>query len=140
MVKFIKPGRIVVILNGRFAGKKAVICKAFDDGSKERAFSHALIAGIEKTPLKVTKHMSKKKIEKRTRVKTFVKYVNLKHVMPTRYTTDIIDTKSVTEAALVNPETRKEAKKALAATLQQKAVKVADAKKDVAFLRTKLRF
>ena len=29
--------------------------------------------------------MSKKKIDKRARVKTFVKYVNLNHLMPTRY-------------------------------------------------------
>eukprot|EP00389_Voromonas_pontica_P018478 GDKH01029066.1.p2 GENE.GDKH01029066.1~~GDKH01029066.1.p2 ORF type:complete len:152 (-),score=39.60 GDKH01029066.1:66-485(-) len=139
MVKFIKSGRIVVILNGRFAGKKAVICKAFDNGTKERAFPHVLVAGVERAPLKVTKHMSKKKIEKRTRVKTFVKYVNLKHVMPTRYVTDIIDTKAVNEAS-TQAENRKETKKALATTLQQKAVKVNDNKKETAFLRTKLRF
>ena len=39
-----------------------------------------------RAPKKVTKNMGEKKIAKRIRTKTFVKYVNLNHVMPTRYT------------------------------------------------------
>ena len=38
-------------------------------GSKHRAFGHALVAGVDRAPLKVTVKMSKKKIAKRTRVK-----------------------------------------------------------------------
>ena len=50
------------MLNGRQAGKKAVIVKTADEGTKERKFSHALVAGIERYPRKVTKRMGKNKI------------------------------------------------------------------------------
>ena len=33
MVKFLKSGKVVVLLQGRFAGRKAVIVKNFDDGT-----------------------------------------------------------------------------------------------------------
>ena len=36
--------------------------------------------------MKVHKKMSKEKIEKRSRVKPFVKYVNYNHLVPTRFT------------------------------------------------------
>ena len=85
MGKFLKYGRVVILLQGRFAGKKGVIVKSFDEGNKERKFPHALVAGIERYPRLVNKKMSKKKIEKRTNIKPFIKYVNLNHVMPTRY-------------------------------------------------------
>ena len=73
------------MLAGRHAGKKAMIVKQYDDGKKDKKFSHALVAGIERYPLKVTKRMSAKKIERRSKVKAFVKYVNYTHLLPTRY-------------------------------------------------------
>merc|ERR1719247_1536033 len=85
MGKFIKAGRVIVITGGRFAGKKAIVVKTYDDGSKSRPFGHCLIAGVDKPPQKVTKRMSKKKITKRLRTKPFVKYTNYNHLMPTRY-------------------------------------------------------
>ena len=42
------------MLAGRYAGRKAVVVKAFDEGTNEHKFPHALIAGIERYPLKVT--------------------------------------------------------------------------------------
>lgn len=78
-------GRVVILLQGRHAGKKAVIVKSIDDGTKERKFGHCLVAGIDKYPRKVAKSMSSKRIEKRLSIKPFVKYVNLNHIMPTRY-------------------------------------------------------
>ena len=45
-----------------------------------------MVAGIERYPLKVTRRMSTKKIERRARVKPFVKFVNYNHLIPTRYT------------------------------------------------------
>jgi len=62
MGKFIKTGRVVLLLSGRYAGKKAVIVKTFDEGNKERKFGHALVAGIERPPRVVTRRMSAKKI------------------------------------------------------------------------------
>lgn len=49
------------MLNGRFAGRKAVVIRTFDDGAKDRKFGHALIAGIDRAPRKVTKKMDDKK-------------------------------------------------------------------------------
>lgn len=53
MVKFLKPNKVVVLLQGRYAGRKAVIVKNFDDGTKERPYGHAIVTGIAKYPRKV---------------------------------------------------------------------------------------
>merc|ERR1712195_83049 len=52
---------------------------------KGKAFPHALVAGVERTPLKVTKRMSKKRIERRSTLKPFAKIVNYNHILPTRF-------------------------------------------------------
>jgi len=75
MVKFMKPGKVVIVLAGRYAGRKAIIVKQQDDGTQERMYGHALVAGIERYPRKVTKSMSKKKLTKRSKIKPFVKVV-----------------------------------------------------------------
>lgn len=85
MGKFIKSGKVVLVLNGRYAGKKAVIVKNYDDGSSDKPYGHALIAGVARYPLKVTKRMGKKRTAKRSKVKPFVKVVNYNHLMPTRF-------------------------------------------------------
>lgn len=82
---FILAGKVVIVLSGRYAGKKAVIVKQFDEGTETRPYPHAIVAGIERYPLKVTKNMGQKRIAKRSRVKPFVKAVNYSHLMPTRY-------------------------------------------------------
>jgi large subunit ribosomal protein L27e len=63
-----KNGKVVIVLNGKYAGKKAVIVKNFDDGSKERAYPHAIIVGIDRYPRKITKNMGQKKVAKRSKV------------------------------------------------------------------------
>jgi len=112
-----KAGRIVILLAGRRAGKKAVIVKQFDEGKKGKTFSHALVAGVERTPLKVTKRMSKNKIKRRSTLKPFVKVVNYNHILPTRFqvTGEFAQGGSelktvVTEDKLANKETRKKLK------------------------------
>ncbi len=85
MKKFLKPGRVVIMLGGRYAGKKAVLLKMFYEGSTNRKFSHALVAGISRSPRKVHKGMSETRVSRRIRIKPFVKYVNFNHFMPTRY-------------------------------------------------------
>lgn len=82
-------GRVVVLLSGRFAGKKGVVVKTFDDGTKERQFGHCLVAGVEREPLKVTKSMTRKRIMKRSKIKPFLKYMNYTHLQPTRYVVDL---------------------------------------------------
>ena len=111
----VKSGKVVIILAGRHAGKKAVVIKTLEDGnSDDKRFSHCLVAGIARGPRKVTRGMSKKKVEKRSRtMKPFVKYVNIRHVFPTRYQVDMDLKKAVEEADLVNPEKKVEVKKNL---------------------------
>lgn len=101
--KFLKQGKVVVIVAGRYAGKKAVIVQNKDEGSKERPYGHALVIGIERCPQKVTRNMPKEKISRRTRVKPFIKMINYNHMMPTRYAFDLEKLKKV-----VTTETVKE--------------------------------
>ena len=137
-----------MLTQGRQAGKKAVIVKIFDDGTKSRPFGHALVMGIEKAPLSITKRMSQKKTEKRQRVKPFAQFVNYNHIIPTRYTlpTETFDCKSwITEQQMETPEGRTSAKMALKSLLKDKFKTMPSDKsgkplKDLVFLKTKLRF
>lgn len=61
------------MLSGRHAGKKVVVVKQSDEGTKDRPYPHALVAGIDKYPRKVTKRMGAKKVSRRSKVKPFVK-------------------------------------------------------------------
>ncbi|XVF14926.1 hypothetical protein REPUB_Repub09cG0103100 [Reevesia pubescens] len=89
MVKFLKQNKAVILLQGRYAGRKAVIVKSFDEGTRDRPYGHCLVAGIKKYPNKVIRKDSSKKTAKKSRVKCFIKLVNYQHVMPTRYTLDV---------------------------------------------------
>ncbi|PIA37805.1 hypothetical protein AQUCO_03000381v1 [Aquilegia coerulea] len=89
MVKFLKPNKAVIVLQGRFAGRKAVIIRQFDEGTRDRPYGHCLVAGIAKYPKKVIRKDSAKKTAKKSRVKAFIKLVNYNHIMPTRYTLDV---------------------------------------------------
>eukprot|EP00441_Pelagodinium_beii_P040862 CAMPEP_0197648632 /NCGR_PEP_ID=MMETSP1338-20131121/27874_1 /TAXON_ID=43686 ORGANISM="Pelagodinium beii, Strain RCC1491" /NCGR_SAMPLE_ID=MMETSP1338 /ASSEMBLY_ACC=CAM_ASM_000754 /LENGTH=147 /DNA_ID=CAMNT_0043222669 /DNA_START=66 /DNA_END=509 /DNA_ORIENTATION=- len=147
MGKFIKAGRVVVMLQGRYAGKKAIVVKTFDDGSKARPFGHCLVAGVDRAPLKVTRRMSKKKITKRTKVKPFVKYANYNHIMPTRYQVpaELAPASMCTDQQMDTADGRVEAKKFVKSLLQEKFLappndKSGRASKDVIYMRKKLRF
>ena len=37
------------------ASREAIVVKTFDEGSKSRAFGHAMVAGVDRAPLKVTR-------------------------------------------------------------------------------------
>ncbi|RCV21720.1 hypothetical protein SETIT_4G160400v2 [Setaria italica] len=89
MVKFLKPGKAVILLQGRFAGRKAVIVRVFEEGTRDRPYGHCLVAGLAKYPKKVIRKDSAKKTAKKSRVKCFIKLVNFTHIMPTRYTLDV---------------------------------------------------
>uniref|UniRef100_A0A915DU49 Large ribosomal subunit protein eL27 n=1 Tax=Ditylenchus dipsaci TaxID=166011 RepID=A0A915DU49_9BILA len=106
MGKILKQGRVVILLNGRFAGRKGVVVKSYDDGTSDRPYGHALIAGIDKYPLRVTKRMGKKKVNKRSKIRPFIRVVSLQHLLPTRCLFDADFDKSV-----VNKENIKEPEK-----------------------------
>merc|ERR1712083_286235 len=105
MGKIMKKGRVVILLAGRLSGKKAIIIKQNDEGKKNRKFPHALVAGVERSPRKVTKKMSKKKVERKSTIKPFVKYVNYNHLLATRFIIkDDFDFKNiVTDDAMEDP-------------------------------------
>ncbi len=44
---------MVILLTGKYAGKKAVIVKNYDDGTTARGYGHALVCGLAKEPRKV---------------------------------------------------------------------------------------
>ena len=53
LVVLVQPGKVVIVLQGRFAGRKAVIVKNFDEGTSGRRYGHALVCGLAKEPRKV---------------------------------------------------------------------------------------
>uniref|UniRef100_A0AAQ4QGA4 Large ribosomal subunit protein eL27 n=1 Tax=Gasterosteus aculeatus aculeatus TaxID=481459 RepID=A0AAQ4QGA4_GASAC len=111
MGKFMKPGKVVMVLAGRYAGRKAVIVKNIDDGTADRPYSHALVAGIDRYPRKVITTMSKKKIAKRSKIKVFVKVFNYNHLMPTRYSVDIpLDKTVVNKDVFRDPALKRKAR------------------------------
>ena len=103
MVKFLKPGKVVVVTRGKNAGRKAVIIKTNELGSKARPYGHCLVAGLSKAPRRVKKAMTKKQIAKRSRLKVFLKTVNFAHVMPTRYSYELAYNKLVPKGAAKDP-------------------------------------
>ncbi|KAI3456706.1 hypothetical protein Pfo_013369 [Paulownia fortunei] len=120
MVKFLKPNKAVILLQGRFAGHKATIVKNFDDGTRDRPYGHCLVAGVAKYPSKVIRKDSAKKQAKKSRVKAFVKLVNYNHIMPTRYTLDV-DLKDVVSAdALVSRDKKVTACKEIKARFEER--------------------
>ena len=130
-----KPGRVVVLLAGRRAGKKAVIIKQSDEGRKKgHKFPHCLVAGIDSYPRKVTKRMGNKKIERKSKIRPFLKNVNFTHIMPTRYVLGPeLDLKwSASDEEMEKPEERKKIKKEIRKTLEEKYATPSTTKDDKA--------
>lgn len=51
--RFSQANKVVVLLQGRYAGKKAVIVKNYDEGTSSRPYGHALVCGLATYPRKV---------------------------------------------------------------------------------------
>ena len=101
MGKFYKPGKVVVILNGKYAGKKGIIIRPNYESSRDRKYPHCLVVGLSKGPRKPTKknlaklqakiakfESSKDYEEKLTALKSFgifVRTYNMTHLLATRY-------------------------------------------------------
>ncbi|CAN0890711.1 60S ribosomal protein L27-3 [Linum grandiflorum] len=95
MVKFLKPNKAVIVLQGRYAG-------------------------IKKYPGKVIRKDSAKKTAKKSRVKCFVKLVNYRHLMPTRYTLDVDLKDAVSLESLASKEKKVAACKEAKAKLEER--------------------
>ena len=102
MVKFYKTGKVVVVLNGRYAGAKGIIANTVYDNTKDRKYPHCTVVGIAKGPRKPTKRniaklqakiskleASKDSADKLNALKSFgifIKKYNMSHLLATRYT------------------------------------------------------
>lgn len=68
-----KNSKVVIVLSGRYAGRKAIILKTYDEGTMDNKFGQALVAGIDRYPRRVCRRMNKAKVHKNSRIKPFVK-------------------------------------------------------------------
>ncbi|ORE18238.1 hypothetical protein BCV71DRAFT_291022 [Rhizopus microsporus] len=92
--------------------KRLILCLDHDEGTKERPYGYAVVAGVERTPLKVTKKMGQKKVAKRSKIKPFIKIVNYNHMMPTRYGLELEQIKgTIATETFKEPSQREDAKK-----------------------------
>lgn len=121
MGKIMKIGKVVLVLNGKYAGRKAVIVKNNDEGTSDKPYGHALIAGVDRYPRKVTRRMGKKKIAKRSKIKPFMKVYNYNHLMPTRYMVDIqFDKSVVNKEVLKDPSKRRKARREVKSKFEER--------------------
>lgn len=114
----LKSGKVVIVLQGRYAGRKAVIVKNVAEGTKDRKYMHCIVAGIDRYPRIVTKAMSERKMQMRTRIKPFIKLFNYNHLMPTRYTVDVDLKQDVNMKSMTDPTAKKTALKKVKDILQ----------------------
>lgn len=98
-----------------------MIIQPVDTGNKTHPYGHALVAGIERYPAKITRRMSKARQEKRSKIKPFVKVVNYNHLMPTRYTLELEGLKgALTSDTFKEVSQREDAKKTVKKTLEER--------------------
>lgn len=104
-----------------FPVMQVVIIQPVDTGNKAHPYGHALVAGIERYPSKITRRMSKARQEKRSKIKPFVKVVNYNHLMPTRYTLELEGLKgAITSDTFKEVSQREDAKKTVKKTLEER--------------------
>ncbi|VDO37362.1 unnamed protein product [Schistosoma margrebowiei] len=121
MVRLMRPGVVVLVLAGRYAGRKAIVIKSYDEGSGDKPYGHALVVGIDRYPRRILRRMGKKRMESRCKIKPFVKVVNYNHLMPTRHSVNIVfDTKIINKNSLGDKSLRKKAKLEAKLKLQQR--------------------
>lgn len=100
---------------------QVVIIQPLDNGNKPHPFGHAVVAGIERYPEKITRRMSKARQEKRSKIKPFIKVINYNHLMPTRYTLELEGLKGTISAdTFKEVSQREDAKKTVKKVLEER--------------------
>lgn len=108
-------------MTGKYAGKKAIILKSHEEGTKDRPYSHLIVTGVDRYPKKITKDMGKTKVEKKSRFSVFVKTINSNHVMPTRYCTKLdVDMRKIDSKAISSLRNKRRLKVQLKKVLMKK--------------------
>ena len=154
MVKFYKPGKIVVILNGRYAGRKGVIVKSNYESVKDRKYPHCMVVGLSKGPKKPTKkniakmqaqieklessdkENSADKVKRLKSFGIFIKTYNMAHLLATRYT--LKDDLSIAKSVAKIDELDKKIKEDKIAVENKEKNKKEENAKDLEALRAKL--
>lgn len=77
-----KPNMIVILTKGRFAGRKAIVLKEIGDNM-------LLLAGINRIPTESADHLPNWQKRRNEKFVTFIKKLNVKHVLATRYKADL---------------------------------------------------
>ena len=85
-MSLIKPGRFVIILQGRHAGQKALVAAVYPTGTETHKFPTAVVIGLDQSPSKVSKTMTQYQLVRKTQVRVFVKQMNFNHLLVTRFT------------------------------------------------------
>lgn len=84
-----KKGRIVIILNGRHAGKKAIVIKDKISSGNNSLLNNIGIIGIKNLPSRESRKKQSGTVGSKRRIKVFLKLMNKNHVIPTRYFVDL---------------------------------------------------
>lgn len=54
---------MVILTTGKYAGKKAVVLRVFDEGTATRQFAHCLVVGLRTEPGRVRPPCSERRTE-----------------------------------------------------------------------------
>ncbi|XP_056673870.1 60S ribosomal protein L27-like [Monodelphis domestica] len=81
-------------------GSSSILFYDTDDGTSDKSYSHAQVAGIDLYPRKLTAALGKK-ISKRSKIKFFVAVYNYNHLKSIRYSVDIPLDKTVVRRDVV---------------------------------------
>lgn len=111
---------IVVLTNGRLAGKKAVVLKQLDEHT-------ILVAGIMRTPVASEDYVPSWQKRRNEKFLTFIKKVNVSHALATRYKADIglagLSADSAVESIKAKQDVNAEANKLMKNALEARKAK-----------------
>ena len=81
-----------------------------------------MVVGIERAPRKVVRGMGPKKIDRKSRIKPFVKYVNYNHLLATRFLVkdDFEFKNAISDEKMDTPDGRKAAKGEIKKILEER--------------------
>lgn len=79
----LKKEKVVLLSKGRYAGCKGVIV---DDIEKGERYEYVTVIGLAKVPSPVTENMTERQKKRRESIRCFVKRMNIRHLMATKYT------------------------------------------------------
>mmetsp|Transcript_61 Transcript_61/g.89 ORF Transcript_61/g.89 Transcript_61/m.89 type:complete len:141 (-) Transcript_61:3895-4317(-) len=91
MSLFQQTGRIVVLLKGKYAGRKAIIYDKLNSKKDKKNPDKVYLFGIKNYPKRIIRKMNFERKIRKSNVKIFFRKVNSRHVFLTRYIFDGID-------------------------------------------------